>query len=319
MTQNFLLIWAGEGYPRDVDAALSKAQGSAWPMVVTARRLSPGAREKLDRDRVNWVDDAGDAHIEEPPAFMIFRQGMKQALARPPADFRWTSSTGAVAETLLVECSRQQPTDGSETERMGFRVPRLTGIAEEVQWSLPQVSKSMQGFDRNGWTSKTGSERGPNAGRNLTDPGAMLSSWASWYKKRPLKHTGAHVSSRDPWDFITDHLNRVLGDRQWAVSDWLALSQVSPFASDVPSLRCYLDPKDYDHSLFRIMSSLDLRPVTSGARVTFVRAEKHVLTQSSQGTPAPTVSAIRLYGDLLRHGVRGSDAAEHLRESEIGF
>lgn len=66
-------------------------------------------------------------------------------------------------------------------------------------------------------------------------------------------------------------------------------------------------------------SSAGLRKVESGARVELVQADPYVLRRTITESDAPQVTGVRLYGDLLRLGVRGSDAAEHLRATRIGF
>ncbi len=323
-SQNFIPIWAGEGFPRDVEAAVARL-GSTLPqsdghVVVTARCLSSGARKWLEDAGMSWTDETGDAHIEVPPGFLIVRQNEKVRSSVAHPNFRWSASTGAVAETLLVELTQATWLDSSENSRGGAAVvPRPSHIAKIVPWSPTQIAKSLQSFDRQGWTSKTGPERGTGAVRELIDPGGMLTSWAQWHQKRVIRHAGAHALWRDPEDFVREKLGSALSAGTWAVSDWLALEKIAPFTSDVPNLTCYLAEDVYDNDLVSLMSSLELRPVPSGARVTFVRAEPQVLSQRREVVGIPFVSSIRLYGDLLRAGPRGVDAAEHTRESDIGF
>jgi len=323
-SQDFTPIWAGEGYPRDVAAALAMHAQTLAPAsghkVVVARRLSQGARAWLEDAGISWTDESGDAHIEAPPGFLIVRTREK---ARPTAnlqEFRWTASNGAVAEYLLAGLTQQDQPDSLVAPRQSVnQIPRTTQLAQAVAWSAPQVSKSLQSFDAQGWTTKIGPERGIGAGRELVEPGAMLTSWGDWYEKRLSRHTGAHALWRDPEAFVRQQLRSALQDGTWAISGWLALAQAAPFTTDVPSLTCYLAHDLYDDQLFNIMSALDLRPVPTGARVTFMRADPPVLAQCRVVAGIPVVSSIRLYGDLLKAGTRGSDAADHLRESEIGF
>ena len=62
-----------------------------------------------------------------------------------------------------------------------------------------------------------------------------------------------------------------------------------------------------------------MRRVESGERVQIMKAEPHVLRQKRVVHGLEIVSDIRLYGDLLRLGVRGEDSAQHLREARLGF
>ena len=321
---DFIPIWAGEGFPKDVEAALAvNARAVAQRpehVVVTARRLSSGARALLEGRRISWTDGTGDAHIEAPPAFLIVREHDAVRRQRVHPLFRWAASTGALAEYLLAGLTQDPGSlPPSSDGHTAVRIPPSGQLADVIAWSPGQVSKCLQGFDGQGWTVKTGPTRGRGAGREFVDPGAMLTSWGVWYAQRANQCQGAHGLWRDVDDFVRQHLQGALVDGEWAVSGWLALAQTAPFATDVPNLTCYLAAEVYDDELDRLMSDLELRRVSAGPRVTFVRAEPQVLAQRRDEKGLPLVSKIRLFGDLLKAGARGADAADHLRESSIGF
>ena len=70
-------IWAAEGYPADVDWALSqladlKLSKSLIP-VIAARALSSGSIERLDRAGLSWVDETGRTRIAAPPGLLLVR------------------------------------------------------------------------------------------------------------------------------------------------------------------------------------------------------------------------------------------------------
>jgi hypothetical protein len=322
-------LWVGEGFPRDVTDILdviNRGQAAylatSQTRVLVSRRMSTGARRLLDEENISWADETGRARITAPPAVYIFRDapaGLRSEISAANEP-RWSESAGAVAETLLVNLDRSNPRSALTTND-GIEHDRLPGnaeLAEETSWSVAQVSKVLQQFDTAGWTAKTGAERGTSAGRILADPGGMLSGWAGWHRSRRLQSAGAHAVVREPREL----LDRIawLGPGQWAVTGWLALDEVAPFATATPNVGCYLDTQTFDERLYDIMGELKLRPVTQGARITFLRAEPQVLRQSSIGPSGfRIVSPIRLYGDLLRQGVRGETAADHLREVTLAF
>lgn len=313
-------IWAGEGFPADVKTALRarpEPRDTKSHLVVVARRISAGARRLLNEQGIDWVEEAGDARIWAPPGLLIERDHSSRKAPTRTSEFRWSGSIGAVAEALLVRASAHSH-DLGPGNASNSMIPRPAEIAEETGWSYAQVSKALQSFDAQGWTTKSGGERGPGSRRDMVSPGELLSSWAAWHMGRRLESVGAHATWVTPSEFVSRMTQNALV-RTWALSGWAGLDIVAPFSSDVPSTTCYLDGPAFDHDLDRLLNDLELRRVTTGARVTFIRAEGHVLRESDATRPEPIVSDIRLYGDLLRLKVRGDDAAEHLREQRIGF
>ena len=99
------------------------------------------------------------------------------------------------------------------------------------------------------------------------------------------------------------------------------LSAWAAFMTTIPLVTVYLDRDVYQDpaELNSWIARAGLRRVDSGARVDLVQADPYVLRRATSQAETPQVTDIRLYGDLLRVGVRGSDAAEHLRETRIGF
>lgn len=330
----FSVVWAGEGFPADVEAALRSTRmadiqtPTSTPLVV-ARRMSPGAVAVLEERGVSWVDETGRAsvHAESGVAIVIDRE-------RPPAEkmrplshsSRWAPGTAAVAETVLVRAARL-PAARAEP------LPSVTRLAADAGVSTALASRALQGFDAEGWTSKSGASRGPRAARTLVDPSAMLSSWASWHAEQVPSRIGVHALVDDPDRFVRDRLMPHLGADDWALTGWLALQHTAPFLTSVPLLSIYLAPTLFDDetALDRLLTGAGLRRVDRGARVEILRADELVLRGAEpdlpageeQSTPSPAsvrrTSAVRLYGDLLRMGARGPDAAEHLRQTRIGF
>lgn len=317
--------WIGEGFPRDVVDALNRRDWGSLAenqtLVLVARRMSIGARQRLRDQNISWADETGRAHVVARPNLYILRDASpgRGTGERARDDLRWSESTGAVAETLLNGLGHTgsgSPFSPSVVEPP--KLPNSTELAENAGWSNAQVGKVLQQFDAVGWTAKTGAERGTTARRILVDAGGMLSGWAAWHRTRRLPSTGAHALVRDPRELLESLAAAHRGP--WAVTGWVALEELAPYATSTLSVSCYLDASDYDEQLFDLMGELHLRPVTEGARITFLRAESHVIRQSTpSGKGYLVASAVRVYGDLLRQGVRGEAAADHLREVSLGF
>jgi hypothetical protein len=313
-TYRLVLVWAGQGFPRDVQAAVevAPALGASEVLVVTARRISEGAMRWLRERDIAWADLAGAANIVAPPGLAVVRGAHPSDASAAATTQRWTSSGAVVAEWILATAS--------SLDRIGderYVLPPVAALSAGVGWSPAQVSNVLRSFDRESWTRKEGASRGPSARRVLCDPTGLLSAWASWHADRTIESRKAHAVWRDPYEIVAQLGNR-LPVKTWCVSGWLAAAELAPFATTIPSMVCYLDGSLYDAGLDGLLADEGLREVEEGARIEFVRAEDHLLALRREG-PIPLAPPVRVYADLLRVGGRGAQAAEHLREVRIGF
>lgn len=301
------LLWAGEGWPKDVMAALAEVR-TPWPreLVVVARRFSPGARRALQERDANWVDESGDANIVGPSRLFVVRMGGGERRSVPESTFKWTSSASAIAETILA--SPQKSIFNSE-------------LATATGFSPPQVSRTLAQFDKQGWTRKAGTERGPGSRRLLVDGDGLLRSWADYLTATPRKTVEAHAIFKDPFEFMRKQLQAPLERLGgWALSGWCGLELVAPFATQVTTLHVYLPQRAFDDGRSNdFLKRSRLRQVEGGGRVILWPADETVLrlARNSPRMNLPVVSPPRLYADLLRLGGRGADASEHVRETLI--
>lgn len=300
-------VWAGQGFPQDVEDALARdLGGGADPSaVVVARGMSESTRRMLRSRGLGWADESGNAEIKARPGLFISRGTAVRSVA-VPQDWRWSPSAGAVAELLLTLGPAQD-----------FQVPTVASVAGTLPISTAQVSKVLQRFDRQEWTRKVGHERGPGARRIVEKPSDLLSSWAAWQSRRHTPVVRAHATWRTASAFAAERLVPILG-RRWCAGGWLAADQLAPFATEVPTITCYIDGEDFDARMPSILDEAGLRKVRTGGRVNFVRAEPHVLALASNEA-LPTASAPRVYADLLASGSRGEEAANHLREVLLDY
>lgn len=310
--------WAGQGFPRDLDLAMANLPSRPdGQIVLTAVAFSAGSRTKLRELGFSWADETGRAQLEVDPGLYVTRdtQAIKIRQRGLPDD-KWNLSIGAVAETILASAIDAGWSPANSDEHVLHRIDPLSAMASV---SPSQTVAALQMFDRAGYTIKSGAERGPSARRILADPGGLLSAWGGWRQTQHSRAQGMHVLWDDIREFINGPLAHALGDQHWAITGWLAADVIAPYAARVSSFSVYIDPMTFDRGLSDLVEQIGLRPVETGARITFLRAEPHVLNQSRTVEGMPCVSVIRLYGDLIRLGARGDDAASHLREIRIGW
>ena len=310
----FQPVWAGEGLPADVRRALkaiepSRSETHGMP-VITARRMSPGAREILDENQLSWADISGRARIVVPDEVYITRLDPIAVDAGRP--FRWSAAADAVAETLLTLRVRQGPDAPTAIERPA-------AIAETAGVSVPHAARVLRQFDEQGYTAKIGAERGSSAGRELRDPGRMLSDWARHYAASPVPSSAEfHVPWREHQRSIS-LLVESLSDVNWAVTGLAAADRLAPYVTSIPTLDVYVSSAARQEALRLLSSHNDVTPVDRGGRIRVFSEDEYFFRLADDKEDVHVASPIRVYSDLLRVGGREAEAAEYLREARIGF
>jgi len=288
----FTAGWIGEGWLRDARDAL--ASEGRRPEVLVARRMSPGARSVAADARVGWVDESGAAEIAMP-GLLISRTGRKDPkVPRPP---RWTPSVIGTAEALILGT---RPTVAEVERRTGLSVGSATNaLAALTTLGLLQSDAA----------------RGRESAREVTDRSRLLDAYAEAAVARtPALSLRVGTAGRDLIDELTS-----LGkgwDAEgvaWAATGAAAASVLGPYLSEVGGLDVFVDAPT-PATLDSLAERSGLRPI-EGGRV-LLRPFPTPVTRRLCGTESGLRVAPwpRVYADLRITGVRGEEAAEHLRE-----
>lgn len=309
-------VWCGEGLPADAKRARDEiahgggARSNAIP-VVTARRVSPGAREILDSQNLSWADTSGRAEIVIPGRVYIAR--FEPIRADAGRAFRWTAAADAIAETLLTWRTQQ---GGGEA----MTVDKVAVIAEAADVSVAHAARVLRHFDEQGYTAKTGAERGSSASREFRDPGRMLSDWAGHYAAsgEPGRVIEFHVPWRDPEESIS-MLLEILRGQDWALTGEAAADRIAPHLTSVPTVDVYVPERQLSAARVRLSQHPDVTEVESGGRIRIHQADPFVVKLAQDVRGVRTVAPVRVYADLLRARGRSAEAGEYLREMAIGF
>ena len=312
-TTRFRAIWAGSGLPGDVERVLQRAEAGAGG-VVTARRFGQRAIRLLADRGCSWAAATGHAEIEADGIYIV-RLDPKPLPSAAPPSMSWSPSARAIAEYLLS--SRVQ---AKANEKEAADVGRLTSIADAIGISPGRASKVLLMFDREGYTSKAGPERGPASTRLLQDPGRLLTDWAAQYGRAisSIRAAQLHVLSRDPADWSTLVAERLSG-RAWAASGWVGADALAPFATQLPDMIVYVPQSEFDGALAAMVADEDVEPVDRGGRIELRAAPPHVFKFVSRREGLQIASPVRVYADLLRGSGRAVEIADYLREVSIGF
>lgn len=286
------LRWLSVGWPRQVAEAL---RSKPRPDVLAAPRLSPGARDMARQHRVGWVDESGAAEILAG-TLLISRTGNP---ARPlDTKLGWRSATLAVCEVLLTGCPAT-----------------VSAVADKTGLAVSTVAESLKFLDRDGHLGSDAA-RGRLSRRYVTNEDALVDAYAAAAERlRPPTSLRIGVLWRDPIKgAIEAGQSWRNANISWAVTSALTAAVLAPMLTEVTPMEIYVTgrtPGDLRHAASLAgMREIDggrllLRPFPTPANGTITMQVRPGLR---------SVLWPRAYADLRTSGVRGEDAAEHLRE-----
>lgn len=284
--------WLGEGGLRQVRELIASRKNH--PDVVVARRMSPGAREALSAAGIGWVDETGAAEIALG-SLIVSRSG--RAVEAPQKPPRWTLSVLAVAEALL--CGTQA-TVGAVQETTGLSA----GSSTNALRTLTELELLI-----------AAARRGRNSARQVPDPARLLDEYAAAAAAMmPATALAVGVTWRDLVAGLSEAGRRwESAGISWAATGTVAASVLAPYLTTVTTAEVYVNSKTIA-GLESVATEAGLRPI-EGGRLTlrpFPTVAARLLAVAKDNlrlAPWP-----RVYADLRIAGVRGEEAAEHLRE-----
>ena len=289
------VAWLGEGGLRQARELISDPDRR--PDVAAARRMSPGARAVLSAEGIGWVDETGAAEIVTD-GLIVSRSGRPVDAA--PKQPNWTPSVLAAAEALLCG-TRAAVAEIRETTGLSTGAA-ANALRALVEFNLLEESAS----------------RGRNAARRVRDPDRLLAKYADFAAKPAISLT-VGVAWRDFLEKLCD-IGRQWDSAkiEWAATGTVAASVLAPYLTTVSTGVVYVDSKTIS-GIESIASRADLRPMHGGRLIlrpfpTVTSKRLAVSRQDLRVVPWP-----RVYADLRPVGVRGEEAAEHLREVVCGW
>lgn len=283
------VAWVGEGWLRNVRPVLEGRNDR--PDILVGRRMSPGARKAIANAGLSWVDETGAAEIAID-SIIVSRPGHPTE----PSTV-WTTSVLAVAEALLCGV---RGTVKATREATGLSIGSCTNALRVLEDLGLLVSDA---------------DRGRNSARRLENPDRLLDAYASEVAKQPSPPSlQLGVTWRDPVDRLAD-IGRTWDSLEiaWACTGAVAAGVIAPHLTSSGSADVYVEAGTLA-DLEAVGVQAGLRPI-EGGRLTirpFPTVTSQRFSERIRGlrvAPWP-----RVYADLRTIGVRGEEAAEHLRE-----
>lgn len=289
--QRLRVGWAGDGTLRRVRQLLD--QDREKPDIVTARQLSPAARALLADNGIGWADESGAAEIATG-GIVVSREGRPQASERPRG---WTPAVMAVAEALL--CGTEATVAATE---------EATGL------STGSCTNALRFLTDQGLLAAD-AKRGRASARRVEDPGQLLDAYAAAVdaaKPAPTLEVG--LQGRDLLETLADvGATWDSAGVAWAATGVAAAAVIAPLLTAISSIEVYVDA-DTTAGLDARAADAALRPITGGRLTLRPFPTASVSRLAEQRDDLRIAPWPRVYVDLRRAGVRGEEAAEHLRE-----
>jgi hypothetical protein len=286
------LRWLPVGWPRQLTEAL---EIKPRPDIVVAPQFSPGARALAGRERVGWVDESGAAEISAG-TIVISRTG---SLAIPSkAKVGWRPTTLAVCEVLLTGCPAT-----------------VSAVVAGTGLSMSGVAAALKFLVGEGFLA-SGADRGPQSRRHVTDRDGLIDAYAAAAERlRPPVTIRAGVLWGNPLTGVIE-VGRAWDEAGigWAVTGALSAAAWAPIMTEVTPMEVYVSGKT-PGDLRRVLFAAGLKEMEGGRLI--LRPFPTPASPSITAEISPGLRSVlwpRAYADLRTAGVRGEDAAEHLRQ-----
>lgn len=282
--------WVGDGRLSEVRELLSRGP---HPDIAIGRHLSPGARRALSDAGIGWVDETGAAEIAAG-SVVVSRPGRPP---RPKRTNRWAPAVFCITEAIL--CG----TDAT-----------IAATHEATELSIGSCSNALRFLTDRGLL-ESDAARGRSSGRRVADRNRLLDAYAQAAREAAERQISVTVGVtwRDAVTGTAD-AGRAWDEAgiAWAATGTVAAAVMAPVLTQAGQAEVYVDATTFA-GMEAAAAAAGLRAMPAGRLVLRPFPSKCTQGLSLVRSGLRTAPWPRVYADLQRAGVRGEDAAEHLR------
>lgn len=293
-TNSIRATWIGDGRGLDLEGLLAADSGID---LIVGDHLSRFTRERATEANVSWVDATGAADVRLPGVVVIKPDTpLSPAPTTPVA--RWNQSTIGTAEAVLTGVT-----------------PTVTSVHEATGLSRGAVTNALRVLTDTGLLTATAA-RGRSSARSVPSLDALLDAYTVAINSKRVGRS-LHVGLVGD---LMDGLARV-GSRWdtagigWAATGAAAAHQLAPTLTDISTVTVYVRAAN-PAQLEGIADHGDVRAIKGGRLVLRPFPNPTVDRLAKRVAGIRVVSWPRAYVDVHQDGVRGPDAAAHLREEQ---
>ena len=295
----FRVRWLPVGWPQQIAEAV---HDDPRPDILIAPAMSPGARKAARDAGISWVDESGAAsiHYRNPSTRTTIRIETK-GIPPVPLDSRvgWRPATLAVCEALLAEVA----------------VPTVSSVVEAAGISTGSAAEALKFLEKNGHLRST-EARGPGSARHVVDRDELLDAYAiaADQLRSPISLRVGILWRHPIADVIDFGQTMARNNMSWAATGALSARLLAPVQTEVSPMEIYVQGRT-PSDLGLVAYAAGLRAIEGGRLLLrpFPTPASDKLTQQD-ADGFRSMLWPRVYADLRTTGVRGEDAAEHLRQ-----
>ena len=298
-------------YPRDVHEYLSRARSmmqrakyhfdDSVILLLAANSISPGAKELLRQEHCAYFDVGGSLYVEA--------RGLLVDRERPPAPSEarairslFTGTRARVLFTMLVHPEQWMS---------------VKQVSREAQVSAATASAVLQAMEMNDWAVAEGS--GPHKQRRVRRPREVLDAWAKFVETRKAPQQRRYYIPIRQFNDLTYQVPRALDEHgvAYELTGEAAAQYYSPWLTHINVLRFRLV---YSDKVEAALTDMKAQLTNEGSNLWVMEvASPKELVHRRQEDGLWYAHPIQVYLDLLKMEGRARDAADHLRETKIGF
>lgn len=291
--QRLRIRWLERGSASLLNARL---KGRPRPDLLMAARMSRAAQRAAADADVGWLDETGAAQFAVGTVVVSRTSVSVPAIAQPVE--RWTGATLGIAEALLTGIPG---------------TVRALGVATGAAPST--IGLALNFLTHTGLLTSRAA-RGRNSGRTIADPGRLLEAYADAVTNaRYSPYLRVGVLWHDPLEGLLQ-IGRRWDDQElaWAATGALSAAALAPLQTQVAPMIVYV--KAVGPATLAAAAGTAGLKLLEGGRLQ-LRPFPSPITVRLSAEVSPGLRSVpwpRAYADLRDTGVRGEEAAEHLRE-----